>query len=769
VRVDSARVADSASSAGSVDYNNLTNKTGGTGTYTTSGDYRAPIFYDSNNTGYYVDPAGTSNLSVAQLLNGKWYPVDNGSGNSIEIYVRPDNNNTYVWRHIYGGTGTGFGTGVGGYGIYAQHLGGDYSLLFNAAGYVTAPYSLRSPIFYDSNNTAWYVDPASTSILSKLAINNSSTSFGGQLTVRNAGAGYNSVFQTSDFSAASAGSQLVIQPNPVATTGNTLFCLSVDHAGGLTPNAGAIIIGYNGGYVGINGVSTPAFQLDVNGTGRATSDFRAPIFYDSANTAYYVDPTSLSNLTTVNTQNAVSNNVNGLRNVNPGGGSYVTSASSVSGAIKITLPQTVFPMIRFTVRVFTYDNLSFDIYCGGHTSSGTWYNTFAYMTTQNRPALNVRFTYGGGSVFVYIGELGSSWSYPQVFITDVQVGYTNYEYDRWDDGWVIGFDASTYNNVSSTHTVFPPPSSSNNTNAIYTSILYDANNTGYYVDPASTSRMNAINYDNLYYAGNTSYGFFGTNVYADTINSGAVGDPLELCYYRGSFTTTSGSMRAPLFYDLDNTGYYLDPASTSNLNVLAVQRAYAGYDAGVTNSFSCSDWFRSSGASGWYNASYAGGIFMQDSTWVRVYNSKAFLAEDTIQSNSSVRGPIFYDSNNTAYYADFAATGDSIRAAGNIVAYYSDERLKKHLGKIENALDKVDQLEGFYYEANEVAQKLGYKAKREVGVSAQAVQRVLPEIVTDAPIDARYLTIDYERLVPLLIEAIKELTVEVKTLKSKVH
>jgi tetrahydromethanopterin S-methyltransferase subunit G len=145
------------------------------------------------------------------------------------------------------------------------------------------------------------------------------------------------------------------------------------------------------------------------------------------------------------------------------------------------------------------------------------------------------------------------------------------------------------------------------------------------------------------------------------------------------------------------------------------------------------------------------------------YGAKGFAAGTRIDA------PIFYDWNNSGFYADFAATGDSIRAAGNIVAYYSDERLKKHLGKIENALDKVDQLEGFYYEANELAQRLGYKVKREVGVSAQAVQRVLPEIVTDAPIDARYLTIDYERLVPLLIEAIKELTVEVKTLKSKVH
>ena len=106
--------------------------------------------------------------------------------------------------------------------------------------------------------------------------------------------------------------------------------------------------------------------------------------------------------------------------------------------------------------------------------------------------------------------------------------------------------------------------------------------------------------------------------------------------------------------------------------------------------------------------------------------------------------------------------GSNLATTGNITAYYSDDRLKTKLGGIENALDKVDQLSGFYYEANETAQALGYKPKREVGVSAQQVQAVMPEVVSPAPIDQQYLTVDYERLVPLLIEAIKELRAEVR-------
>jgi len=117
-----------------------------------------------------------------------------------------------------------------------------------------------------------------------------------------------------------------------------------------------------------------------------------------------------------------------------------------------------------------------------------------------------------------------------------------------------------------------------------------------------------------------------------------------------------------------------------------------------------------------------------------------------------------------------AASGvaGEIRATNNIVAYYSDERLKTRLGAIENALDKVDQLNGFYHEANELAQSLGYEAVREVGVSAQEVQAVLPEVVAPAPIDPQYLTVRYERLTPLLIEAIKELRQEVNALKEQI-
>jgi hypothetical protein len=115
-----------------------------------------------------------------------------------------------------------------------------------------------------------------------------------------------------------------------------------------------------------------------------------------------------------------------------------------------------------------------------------------------------------------------------------------------------------------------------------------------------------------------------------------------------------------------------------------------------------------------------------------------------------------------------SGTAGEIRATNNITAYYSDDRLKTRFANIDDPIGKVMSLSGFYYEANEIAQALGYEVKQEVGVSAQEVQAVMPEVVAPAPIDEQYLTVRYERLVPLLIEAIKVQQAQIDELKAKV-
>lgn len=127
-----------------------------------------------------------------------------------------------------------------------------------------------------------------------------------------------------------------------------------------------------------------------------------------------------------------------------------------------------------------------------------------------------------------------------------------------------------------------------------------------------------------------------------------------------------------------------------------------------------------------------------------------------------------------------SGTVGEIRASNQITSHYSDERLKENIEIIPNALDKVMQLRGITYSANKLAESFGYTNKeKQVGVLAGDVERVLAEAVKPAPFDIiqlnegveisrsgeNYKTVQYEKLVPLLIEAIKDLNKQIKELK----
>ena len=110
-------------------------------------------------------------------------------------------------------------------------------------------------------------------------------------------------------------------------------------------------------------------------------------------------------------------------------------------------------------------------------------------------------------------------------------------------------------------------------------------------------------------------------------------------------------------------------------------------------------------------------------------------------------------------------TGE-LEVTGDVLALTSDIRLKTNIEPIENALDKVTSLNGFTYNHNEIAGELGLDTEqRYAGLSAQELQDVLPEAVKKSPASDEYLTVQYEKVVPLLIEAIKELKAEIEELK----
>lgn len=106
---------------------------------------------------------------------------------------------------------------------------------------------------------------------------------------------------------------------------------------------------------------------------------------------------------------------------------------------------------------------------------------------------------------------------------------------------------------------------------------------------------------------------------------------------------------------------------------------------------------------------------------------------------------------------DIATTATQITVSGNITSN-SDERLKSNIEKINSALDIVKGMRGVKYDMN---------GERCVGLIAQEVQKVLPEVVIEADDEMKTLSVAYANIVGVLVEAIKELSDEVNALKNK--
>jgi hypothetical protein len=118
-------------------------------------------------------------------------------------------------------------------------------------------------------------------------------------------------------------------------------------------------------------------------------------------------------------------------------------------------------------------------------------------------------------------------------------------------------------------------------------------------------------------------------------------------------------------------------------------------------------------------------------------------------------------------------------ATDDITGYYgySDIRLKENIIEIENALEMVDAIRGVKFTQNKFAENFGYKDyKSQVGVIAQEVHQVLPEVISIAPFDMdpyersksgeNYLTVQYEKIIPLLLQAVKERQAQINFIKS---
>lgn len=413
----------------------------------------------------------------------------------------------------------------------------------------------------------------------------------------------------------------------------------------------------------------------------------------------------------------------------------VSGAASVTGTLKITLPVGFNDtMLKLRISIFDYavNKSNTELLVAGYNYGATpsWINVSATTNGGLTTTIgqNVRFAYDGTKVCILIGTTSSVWAYPSVSVGDVQLSFGGSAATGWDTG---GWDATILTSetgltVSATAVIDQNVAKLDKAVNLF----------------AGTVQSNAM--DSFRQAVG-SYGTFwrndGNSLY---LMQTAAGDPYGTFngYRPLAMNLANGSMTSNSVWSFG-----------SNVTISGTVTAAGGVYNG-THTFNGStyngNWWRSTGATGWYSETYGGGIFMQDTTWVRVYNSKNFLVT-----------------------ADIAATG-------NVIAYYSDKRLKENLKPIANAMDTVRSWTGYTYNANALGASFGYDPeKQEIGLLAQDVQATTPQAVEQAPFDVsdvkgisksgeNYLTLKYERLVPVLVEAIKEQDKEIQALKQQV-
>lgn len=206
-------------------------------------------------------------------------------------------------------------------------------------------------------------------------------------------------------------------------------------------------------------------------------------------------------------------------------------------------------------------------------------------------------------------------------------------------------------------------------------------------------------------------------------------------------TATSNSLASKLNLDgtVQMTGRLL--GVTAGMSMSA--------DGGATQGSFCA---RASGAG---DANVAGMTFYNDSYAIKMG-----------VRNDGVFGIGGWSRTAWSWYTD---TSGNMVTGGNVTAY-SDPRLKDNVERIAGALDIVKALDGVRFNWNHKTKLIGSPGKRDIGVLADQVEAVLPELITLSIEDEdnggeRWQTVDYSKIVPVLIEAIKELSAKVERLE----
>lgn len=323
------------------------------GTAIASGDMRAPVFYDSNNTGYYVDGDSTSRMNYVvpnriKLVNNvnyepRWdftaYVVEAqhwyGNNSSMTMYIG-EGNPVDVRGYLFNSSGN-----------------------FRIADILAVDTDIRTQIFYDSNNTGYYSDPDARTSLNTLTVNGGTNYFYGITYFETNNSGY-------------SGSTDSAKLQAYSSSNNSAF-MSFHKGGHYAVNFG--LDADNVMRIGGWSAAANRWQLDMSGNNWVAGSFRAPIFYDSDNTAYYLNPNGGSYFAgSVEVANGYFL-TNGI-----GGSMYMTSVSGSFGGYLRTSGHMVLDQMNAGYNVYVLDGNSVGVV--KNAGSQSW-SAFSDRTIKN--------------------------------------------------------------------------------------------------------------------------------------------------------------------------------------------------------------------------------------------------------------------------------------------------------------------------------------------------------------------------------------------------
>lgn len=248
----------------------------------------------------------------------------------------------------------------------------------------------------------------------------------------------------------------------VSGTGYFSDTLYATHIGILNTasNTGKGISLYGGGYGGTGSLPTYGIAFAGVGTfdshGAVCNDWATYFTMDSTSNRGWIFRTGNTNVASINNKGYAAFSAVGKSSfiAFPDGGSYVTTADVKTGYLRITLPQRRSnTMLGFKVSIYNYStNTSCEYTIKGYNYyDGVWHQCTAYSIGYNgdlsKSNLPVYYGETASNSVIYIGDVATSWSYPQIQIHDVAVGFQNYEYKQWCYNWNIDF-VTTLENVT---------------------------------------------------------------------------------------------------------------------------------------------------------------------------------------------------------------------------------------------------------------------------------------------------------------------------------